>query len=131
MTNGKARIRDCRRRGDGIGVAIERQQPAIRTELPQHSAGVPASSEGRIEINAISPHVQSCNRLFHHHWRMHRADRQSENPSSSGGKPPLLNETAAAVTSFQRASSQISNLLPCPTSTICLSSPDTQVTPRT
>ena len=107
----KARVAPRSRDGFGLGIAVERDQHARRTERGEDAPAVPATAEGAVDVDAVAPDRQRGHGFIEQDRDMAAIHFQREKPSSSGGRPPG-NAIACAVCSVQRASSQSSNLLP-------------------
>src|SRR5262249_19545189 len=107
----------------GVRVAVERNEPPRRTQPFEDRARVPATTERRIDVNAIRIDRERAENFVEQDGDVFAIGHQRLKPSSSGGRPPAGKRIARAVCSFHFASSHSSNLLPCPTRTMRCSSP--------
>jgi len=111
--------RECK--GFGGGIAVDRDQAAVRAETIENGAGMAAATEGRVDVAAAWSDRQRRHGFFEQDGDMAAIGHQSEKPSSPGGNPSAGNAIACAVSTCHCACPQISNFRPWPTSTTCLS----------
>src|SRR6266446_9385286 len=118
----KARVGPLARHRFRGWIAVKRDEPATRSQCIENAQGVSSAPEGCVEVDAVGFDRQRGHGFLEQDRDVIAMWHQSEKPSSSGGRPPAGNATACAVRPCHCSSSQSSNLLPCPTSTTCLSS---------
>src|ERR1700681_1202033 len=118
----KAWVGPLARHRFGGGIAVESDEPATRSQCVENAQGVSSAPESRVEVDAVGFDCQRGHGFLEQDRDVIAIGHQSEKPSSSGGRPPAGNAIACAVRPCHCSSSHSSNLLPCPTSTTCLSS---------
>ncbi len=118
----EALIAEGSRGGLRVGITVERDETAARPEPLEDPAAVPAAAEGSVDIGPVDLDRQRGHRFFEEDRDMAAIGHQSEKPSSSGGSPPAGKASDSSVRSSHFCSSHNSNRLPCPTSTMRLSS---------
>ena len=122
MAKAKALIADGGRGSLRGRVTVESQETAARSEPLEDFSAVTAPAKGSVDVSTVVLDRQRGHRFFEEDRDMAAIGHQSEKPSNSGGSPPAGNASESSVCSSHFCSSHNSNLLPCPTSTIRLSS---------
>src|SRR2546423_14375393 len=98
-------------------IAVESDEPAMRSQCIENAHGMSSAPEGCVEVDAVGFDRQRGHGFLEQDRDVIAMWHQSEKPSSSGGRPPAGNATACAVRPCHGSSSQTSNLLPFPPST--------------
>ncbi len=89
--------------GHGLGVAVERDQPAVGVEQPQHRARMPAAAKGAVHIGAAGPRHQGLDGLGEQHrlvraggWGGQGRHRMTKLRSFSGRSPASMAASRAS-----------------------------------
>src|SRR5207237_10519892 len=93
----KARIGPLARHRFRGWIAVERDEPAMRSQCIENAQGVSSAPEGCVEVDAVGFDRQRGHGFLEQDRDGIAMRHQSEKPSSSGGRPPAGDATACAV----------------------------------